>query len=189
MAQIDLNHKKNATKLGRQKSTLEAIQARRLFAASVILFALALIMLLLAYRMQRSARLPAATPQTAITLNQPISMGAVEMKIEKVTLTGGEAPFIAPAGKKYALVSLDVKNKSDKPIQLLPSSDTYMKSSDGEIAYISPYGLADPFRAGEVLPGERLKGELSYLISSDKEYKFYIDAIWSGGVIPFKTVD
>lgn len=158
-----------------------------IFVISMGILMLALVLLALAYHVEQRSKQPTSIPQTAFKINEPISMGVVEMKLEQVKFESGQTPFKAPDGKKYAIATLDIKNKSDRPIQVLPSGDMYMKNDAGDVAYISPYSLSQPFRAGELSPGEQINGDLSFLIKNDSTYKLYIDAIWSGGVIPFAT--
>ncbi len=114
-----------------------------------------------------------------------ITMGATNTKLDSVTSADGTSIFKAPAGKHYLIIELSVKNISEKPINVFPSSDTYVKDVSGTVAYLTPYSLAQPFRAGQLLPGDTIKGQLSYLVAKDTVQKLYIDAIWSGGVVTF----
>ncbi len=139
----------------------------------------------LVYVRQQPTVVISALPQTPIAANQTVSMGVVDMRVSDVRANAGRKPFTAPQGKEYTIVTLYVKNRSDAPIQVLPSTDTYVKDSGGNIYYTSPNTLSNPFRAGQLSPGESIKGELSFLTPTDVSLKFYVDAIWSGGVIPF----
>ncbi len=161
--------------------------AESLFKISIVFFLISVTLLIvtLSYYHNHPGNTLSATPQKPISINQAISMGLVEMKVSSVRTSDGSQPFIAPKDKQYIIVDLSIKNKSDKPIQVLPSTDTYVKDSQGNIVYLTPYSLANPMRAGQLLPGETIKGETSYLVSKNGTNKLYIDASWSGGVIPF----
>ena len=126
-----------------------------------------------------------AVSQVPFEANQNINMGSATLRVSNVTYADGSAHFSAPAGMHYLILDLAVKNYSDKPINVLPASDTYVKASDGKAIYLTPYELASPFRSGELSPGEQITGQLSYLVpTAAKSLKFYVDAIWSGGVVP-----
>ncbi len=163
-------------------------QAKNLLVIVGGILLLSVILLLMAFRVEhREVNRLSAIPTKSIELGKPITMGAVEVTIDKVAYGTGQPPFIAPKGKRYAIVSFNIMNRTDAPIQVLPANDLYLKNSAGDVAYISPYSLEQPFRAGELSPGERQKGDLSFLVSDSGDYKLYVDAIWSGGVITFAT--
>lgn len=115
---------------------------------------------------------------------QTVRMGAASVSVSGPTYTSGTGHFVAPAGRQYLTLDFTVKNYSDKPIAILPSTDTYVKDGSGAVVYLTPYGLERPFRAGELLPGERVTGQLSYLVPAKTPLRFYVDSIWSGGVVP-----
>jgi hypothetical protein len=124
--------------------------------------------------------------QRPFEIGEVFTSGQVKLQVSAVDFSAGTQPFIAPETMQYAVVRLHITNQSDHPINILPTTDTYIKSADGTVSYLSPFGLKDPFRGGELLPGESVQGELSYLIKKDQPSKFYIDSIWSGAVIPVK---
>lgn len=150
-----------------------------------LLAAFSILFYSLVYVRQQPSVVVSALPQTPIPTNQMVSMGVVDLQVSGVRTSTGKQPFTAPKGKEYTILTLYVKNRSDKPIQVLPSTDTYIKDSGGNIYYTSPNALSNPFRAGQLSPGESIKGELSFLTPTDVTLKFYVDAIWSGSVIPF----
>lgn len=124
---------------------------------------------------------------TGYAVGTTIRQGSVTIKINGVTFGGSQPGFIAPAGKHYAVVEMSITNNTDQPINVLPSSDTYLKDSDGLVTYLTPYALINPFHAGALLPGEIVRGQLSFISKSTGPAKLYIDGIWSGGVVPFKV--
>jgi hypothetical protein len=68
----------------------------------------------------------------------------------------------------------------------LPAADTYLKDTSGNVVYLTPFELSQPFRSGELLPGEQIQGQLSYLVKKSKSYALYIDSTWSGRLIEIK---
>ncbi len=167
------------------KSFLDGLSAKQIFYVNTTLLAVAIVLLglsLWTQNDQKDAPIPFAGYSKGVT----VSMGSVAVKVSSVTSAAGKGHFVAPEGMKYLIVGLTIKNTSGKPINVLPSTDTYVKSTDGKVTNLTPYNLDQPFRAGELLPGEQISGQLSYLVAKDKSQKLYIDAIWSGGVIPIE---
>ena len=132
------------------------------------------------------ARPGPARAQAPYAVGQQITQGAVAISVDAVDWRAGSAPFIAPDGTQYAVVGITATNRTETPIQVLPPSDVYVKAADGTIVYLTPDMVENPFRAGELPPGETIKGQLSYLVKNDTAYNLYIDAGWSGGVLPFR---
>lgn len=144
---------------------------------SILLLGLAL------WTQHHSHRVPVAF--AGYSRGTTVSMGNTLMRVDSVSTTMGSGIFAAPQGKHYLIVELTVKNLSEKPINVFPSSDTYLKDPNGNVTYLTPYSLMQPLRAGELSPGEQIRGQLSFLVSTSGTQKLYIDAIWSGGVVPF----
>lgn len=151
------------------------------------LLALSAVFLWQAYRVEHrvNTRKPEVQMQTPFLPAKTVEMGAAAIVTAPIRYEAGNGTFAAPAGKQYAVITLTIKNRSDKPLNVLPTADFYMKSTKGDVAYESPFTLAEPLRAGELLPGDTIKGEVSFLVTEDIPYLFYIDAIWSGSVLPF----
>lgn len=124
--------------------------------------------------------------QEPFKVGEQITTGQVSITVTSVDYGGGSEPFIAPEGMQYAVVRLNISNRDIKPISIAPTIDTYIKADDGKVSYVSPYALKDPFRAGELLPGESIQGDLSYLVKKDVSLKYFVDSIWSGSSIPIK---
>ncbi len=163
---------------------------RKLFYSAIIVLVLSFVVLGFAVHSEQRSRgnvQRSAEQQTAFHSGQAISLGSATMRISNLTYSDGSGHFIAPAGKHYLIVDLTVKNYSDAPINVLPSNDTYVKDSAGRVVYLTPYEVSQPFRAGELLPGETITGQLSYLVPKSGQLNYYIDAIWSGGVVPIKV--
>lgn len=178
--------KKKLTSDNKIDSTTQLKRARLYLIFSAISLLIAFSLLIGAVIIEQKPRPQTeAIPQQAFSVGTAIRMGDASFQIDNATYTNGTPPFTAPAGKQYLLIDLTVKNHSDKPIQILPTSDTYVKDQAGNVSYVTPSALENPFRAGELSPGEQIKGQLSYLVPKAGTKKFFIDAIWSGGVIPF----
>ncbi|MGV9001945.1 MAG: DUF4352 domain-containing protein [Candidatus Saccharimonadaceae bacterium] len=161
---------------------------KKLFIISIVFLILSVIFLSLALIVQRSnAPKPLVVPTAGFEINTPITMGSVSMTITKVAFSDSQPGFSAPADMHYAVIDLTVKNVVDHPLDILPSNDTYLKDNTGAVSYMTPFGLERPFRAGQLLPGETISGQVSYILSKSKPAKLYVDSIWSGGVVPFKV--
>lgn len=159
--------------------------SKLLFYVSVLFLLVAIGLLSITLRVQQqNDALINATPGTAYAMQKQVHSGDVVMSVESVSFQDGQQPFIAPEGKHYAIIDFKVKNISDQPIQVLPSSDTYMKNTAGDVSYLSPYAIKQPFRAGELALGETIHGELSYLVDKIGEVKLITDAKWSGIALP-----
>ncbi len=124
-------------------------------------------------------------PYAGVLLNKPVSSGSTTLTVKKVFFRPGTKQFSAPQGYEFLIVTLAVRNNGEKPLNVFPTTDTYVKTSDGKVSYVAPYRLVQPFHSGSVLPGEATEGELSYVVPKDSIYKFYVEASWSGGAIPF----
>lgn len=159
--------------------------AQLLFVVSLLLLATSIGLLTAAgERLTRTAA-PYAKPATPFNVGASITNGQVSVTVASVKLAGGQGPFQTTDSEQYAVVTLHVRNNSDSPIQVLPSNDTYVKDATGKVSYLTPYTLENPFRAGELSPGESIQGQLSYKISTAGKHTFFIDARWSGSVLPF----
>lgn len=160
---------------------------QRLFMASVVLFIISIVLLATSFIvLKRKDRQPqSAQPQKSVQVGREITSGDVAIKIVDFQVNHGEGRFTAPVGKEYIIIKIDIKNRSDHPINILPINDTYLKDSTGNVYYEAPYTLDSPFRSGELSPGEEIRGDLSYLVPMDTSLKYYVDAIWSGSVVSF----
>ncbi|MCA9325824.1 DUF4352 domain-containing protein [Candidatus Saccharibacteria bacterium] len=160
------------------------LTSKHYFYAGSIAFLLAVLLLAWTLAIQYSSNTNSVSAAKPLETNQMIRTGNVDLKIRNVRFIKGSGMFAAPAGKQYVVFDLWVQNISDKPIQVLPSTDTYMKTMTGDVSYLSPYKLSNPFKAGELPSGEAIHGELSYIIPQDTSVNLYLDANWSGSVIP-----
>ncbi len=166
-------------------SKLNGMSPVRLFYINTALLVTAVILLGLALWVQNIDKNP-PIPFAGYSKGVTVTMGSVAIKINSVQTSVGKGHFKAPDGMHYLIVDLTVKNTSGKPLNVLPSTDTYVKSPAGKITNLSPFSLERPYRAGELLPGEQITGQLSYLVPKTGPQKLYVDALWSGGVIPFE---
>lgn len=113
----------------------------------------------------------------------PIAAGDATVVIHSIRYSNGENGFVVPAGKQYLILDTTFQNNSNHPISITPSTQTYIKDSEGYVTYLTPFALENPLRAGDLLAGDKISGQLSYLVPNNKTYTMYIDAIWSGGVV------
>lgn len=163
----------------------ETLRHNNYFWLSTLLLVAAVTLLLATITLQHNQYVAThAVPSTPHAVNQTFKAGNSEITVRNVSYTDGTMPFIAPENKHYVIFDIKIKNISLKPIQVLPSSDMYMKDTSGTVSLLSPYSLTDPFRAGELASGEAIHGQLSYLIAKKGEVKLFIDAKWSGAAQP-----
>lgn len=171
------------------KSVLD-VSPQKLFYLSLVFLVFSLIFFVLSLKNEadtKSRYSYTATAATPFKVGQTVRMGVVSISIQKVAYTKGQKSFTAPPGMHYAIVNLKLTNHSEKPIFIAPASDTYFKEVNGRVAYLTPYSLDNPFRAGELSPGETISGDLSYLVNQQSASKYYVDAVWSGGVLSFEV--
>lgn len=155
---------------------------KKLFAGSVLLFAMSFVVLLVAIS---TASERTRVPFVGVESGKPISSGVSTTTVTNIRRTSGKKPFVAPNGYEYIVLTLSVRNNGEKPFDVLPTTDTYIKTNNGDVSYVAPYSLERPFRSGQVLPGESTTGELSYLVPKNTAYKFYVESGWSGGAVSF----
>lgn len=155
---------------------------KKLFAGSVLLFAMSFVVLLVAVS---TASERTRVPFAGVESGKPISSGVSTTTVTNIRRTSGKKPFVAPNGYEYIVLTLSVRNNGEKPLDVLPTTDTYIKTNNGDVSYVAPYSLERPFRSGQVLPGESTTGELSYLVPKNTAYKFYVESGWSGGAVSF----
>jgi uncharacterized protein with FMN-binding domain len=185
-------HKKSKLKLrnlpARFHASITQVNTVKLFYLSVVLLLFAIASLVSAYIVQQNTSKPSnsSVPFSGYSLNTPVTMGVTTMEVTKVSFSDGQPGFTAPADHHYAIVELTIKNNADHPIDVLPTSDTYVKDQTGKLSYLTPFVVDEPFRAGSLLPGEQVKGQLSYMTTKTGPLKLFIDSIWSGGVVSFK---
>lgn len=152
---------------------------RWLFAASCVLCAVSCLMLWVAMRPRVSESF------AGIPSSQVISHGSATIGISDIRSERGSGRYAAPTGSHYVVLTLTVKNNIDMPITIAPSSDSYMKNDAGDVVYLTPFELTSPFHAGQLLPGETVRGELSYLVKDTQRYRYYLESDWTGGVVSF----
>lgn len=121
----------------------------------------------------------------AITQGSFVRHGSVDMMISNVRREKGTGHYSAPEGKHYVVLTLTLRNVSDQTITIAPANDTYLKNEPGDVVYLTPLQLDKPFHSGQLLSGETIRGDLSYLTRDTETYRFYAESDWSGGVVPF----
>ena len=88
-----------------------------------------------------------------------------DVRIDAISRGSGEKGSLNPGeGKTYLIVTLYVKNKSNKSLPLYPVTQTYIKDSQGQTYSIGPAIVKQPFLAGDLSAGDQVKGELAYEI-------------------------
>ncbi|MGB3023614.1 MAG: DUF4352 domain-containing protein [Candidatus Saccharimonadales bacterium] len=152
---------------------------RWLFVASCVLFIASCIMLWLAMQPRLSQSF-AGIPSSRVVTHGSVTIGISSIRTEK-----GSGHYAAPAGSHYVVLTLTVTNNIATPITIAPSSDTYMKNDAGDVVYLTPLELNSPFHAGQLLPAETVRGELSYLVRDNQTYRYYLESDWTGGVVSF----
>lgn len=153
----------------------QLISASILLLFSIAIFSVSFVLL----RMSQ----PTTYQQGLYTINTPITAGSATVTINKISYSQGQGSYSAPAGKRYAVLNITFKNNAASSIAVLPANQIYLKDTNGKVYYLTPANLNEPFRAGELLAGDKITGELSYLIPNNITYQLYIDSIWSGGVV------
>ncbi len=161
------------------KKVLQSEKTTFMFVSSLVLFAVSVILLTAALY----AGVPHKTRQAVYQAGSEVVNGQAKFSINNLTYSDGTSRFTAPPNKHYVIFDFTVENTSDKPITILPANDTYMKNQEGVVSFLTPYGLENPFRAGDLLPHEKITGQLSYLVDMNESQKLYIDAVWSGALI------
>jgi hypothetical protein len=161
------------------QKTQNVEKTRFMFVSSLVLFAISVVLLTAAVY----SAVPHKTRQAVYQPGTEIVNGQAKFSIKNLTYTNGEGRFVAPANKHYAIFDFTVENTSSKTIAILPANDTYMKNTAGVVSFLTPYGLENPFRAGDLLPHEKITGQLSYLVNKNESQKLYVDAVWSGALI------
>lgn len=166
-------------------SKLSSKQSQRLLYISVGCLTLSVVLLIASLAVQSAKPAVTANPKAPYTAGQLVSGGSASLKIENVEFKEGQPGFAATADKRYLVLDFSVSNHSQQPINVLAVNDTYVKDTAGNVVYLTPYALERPFHSGELPAGESVRGQLSFLVPHSGSLKFYVDAIWSGGVIPF----
>jgi hypothetical protein len=108
-----------------------------------------------------------------------------DVRIDSVYRGSGEKGSLNPGdGKTYLIVNLYVKNKTNKILPLYPVTQTYIKDSQGQTYSIGPAIVKQPFLAGDLQPGDQIKGELAYVVPDTiQEPLFYFEGLSSSPLI------
>lgn len=149
------------------------------FAAACVLCLVSGMMLVFA--LQR----PATDAFAGLRPSQVIRHGSAKIGISGIERQSGSGRYQAPKGKHYVVLTLTVTNMIDTPITIAPVSDSYLKNTRGDVVYLTPLELANPFRSGQLLPHETIRGELSYLVNDADSYAYYLESDWTGGVVSY----
>ena len=114
-----------------------------------------------------------------------ITSSDYDVRIDSISRGSGEKGSLNPGeGKTYLIVNLYVKNKTSKVLPLYPVTQTYIKDSQGQTYSIGPAIVKQPFLAGDLAPGDQVKGELAYEIPSNLANPlFYFEGLSSLPII------
>lgn len=86
--------------------------------------------------------------------------------VSSVSYSNGDENYQPGAGRKYAIVDVEVKNPSSLPFDFAPVVQSYLTDEAGNKYYMAPTELKNPIEAGPIQPGETRRGQLSYNVST-----------------------
>lgn len=161
------------------ESSLKQMQV--FFYAAVLLCLFSALMLALAY----SHEVSTPEPYSGVALNTPASVGVSTTTVHSAKVAAPNPHMPTPVGQAYVVIDVSVRNNNNAAINVIPSADMYIKTSTGTVYYLAPFELSNPFKAGQILPGETTRGQVSFLVPKSATYKFYIEARWTAGAVPF----
>ena len=97
----------------------------------------------------------------------------------------GDATYVPGDGYKYVILSVIVKNCSDRQIYLSPVVQLSLLTDTGDSYTLAPAPLDTPLAAGSLAPGDEQKGEVSFSIPISTTHLQLLcnQAPASGGVI------
>ncbi len=116
---------------------------------------------------------------------QSISNTFYEVRIDNVKRSQGNPQSLIPnSGNEFLVVDLYIKNKSNRITQFFPSTQTYIKDASGRTYTLGVAELRNAFQAGDIAPGDNVKGELAYEIPANlNQPKLYVEGLASLPVV------
>lgn len=155
------------------------IHHKHFFTGGVVAFFLTGIILGGFFLMELSARNQFAGIVHVFKPGQVISNAYYDVRLDNVTRGNGQLGSLKPEkDKTYLIVDLYVKNKSSKTLPLFPLSQTYIKDDQGQTYGVGPAMVLQPFQGGDLVPGDKVKGQIAYEIpSSLKNPRFYLEGL------------
>ncbi len=124
----------------------------------------------------------ASSPLRVLSQAQVATNSAYEMKLSNThTIDGKDPAFGLDPGRKFLVTTLSVTNKSNETIKLWPSTQTYVRDTEGGSFVMHPTTtIIKPYLAGEIEPGQTVTGELSYDVPVDvTNARLFIDPGWN----------
>jgi hypothetical protein len=162
----------------KSKITAKQIHHKHFFVAGIAAFFLTGILLGAFFVSQNSAH-RAFADLHVFKPGQTISNDLYDVRIDDVSTGNGEQGSMKPsANKTYLIVNLYVKNKSSKSLSLYPVTQSYIKDDQGSTYGIGPAMVTQPFQGGNIISGDKIKGQIAYEIpSSLKHPRFYLEGL------------
>lgn len=132
---------------------------------------------------------------SSIRKNQIVSSGAVlganviakqdgvQIYLGKTEFEEGKIPSFKPnVGNVFLVQKVTINNDTEKPINFLPSIQTYIRDKEGSIYTMRPTMVTpEPFEAGTIAAHSIRSGNLTYEVSKRLVgLKIYFDSGWGG---------
>lgn len=153
---------------------------KKLFAGSLILFTISLAMLLAAVSIAGERT---RVPFVGMEIGKPVTSGVSSMTVTNVQHTSGKT-ICRSTRIRISFAHTHHKNNSEKPFDVLPTTDTYVKTSSGEVSYVTPFADAPISKWASTARGVN-DGRIKLPCSKNTAYKFYVESGWSGGAVSF----
>jgi hypothetical protein len=96
------------------------------------------------------------------------------------TRTDADKAFPLEPGKTLLVMDLTITNKTSKTQHLIPVSQLYVRSTDGDYATLYPSSvLTKPLASQDLKPGQSATGQLNFAIPNETSRPMlYIDTLW-----------
>ena len=111
------------------------------------------------------------------SIGQEIINNSFSVKVNSIRIdTKGDGFFKPQAGDQFIIVNLTFTNLSSKALPILPSLQTSIKDETGTAYMMSPLTTTEGVVAGNLLPHDKITGDLSYEVPSKaKNLTFYVN--------------
>jgi hypothetical protein len=96
------------------------------------------------------------------------------------TRTNADKAFPLEPGKTLLVMDLTITNKTDRAQHLIPVSQLYVRTTDGDYVTLYPSSiLTKPLASQDLKPGQSVTGQLNFAIPSDIDRPLlYVDTLW-----------
>ncbi len=118
---------------------------------------------------------------TTATSLQTAHNFAVSARVSNVAeQTKTDPAFTLPEGETLLVMDIEITNKTDKTQHLIPVSQFYVRSDEGDYAVLHPsVFVPQPLPAQDLKPGESASGALSFSVPKRIASPLvYIDTMW-----------